>query len=179
MNKIQLRTKFQQHRAQIPQHQQVQYNQQLVNHIKQSKLWRATNSIAIYLAFNHEADISALLHTDKHIYLPSIKGQHMQFQLHTANTTYETLSYGLRQPRYIDDLTQDQIDLYLMPLVAFDSKGNRLGMGGGFYDRYFASNKAGTRAGVAFSRQQVDQLPVDEWDVTLQHIFTEQGHLIP
>ncbi|TDR16836.1 5-formyltetrahydrofolate cyclo-ligase [Marinicella litoralis] len=178
MNKIELRSEFLQSRLNTSKQQQINHNHQLVNHIKQSDLWLTAHSVAIYLAFNGEADISALLQTDKLIYLPAIKGQRMQFQLFTTDTVFETLSYGLKQPKYIDDLIQDPIDLYLMPLVAYDIHGNRLGMGGGFYDRYFASDVTGIRAGVAFSSQRADQLPVDQWDVTLQHIFTEQGHLI-
>lgn len=179
MNKIELRAKAQQIRSSIPKQLQQSYNHQLVNHIKQSELWNTADSVAIYLPFNNEADISELLHTDKPIYLPSVKAHIMQFQLFTLETVFETLSYGLKQPKFIDGLAQDSIALYLMPLLAFDSLGNRLGMGGGFYDRYFASNQPGIRAGIAFTCQQVDQLPVDDWDVKLQHIFTEKGHQKP
>ena len=101
----------------------------------------------------------------------------MQFQLFTEEMQFEKLNYGLKQPHFIDGLLNPDIDLYLMPLLAFDLKGNRLGMGGGYYDRYLANIQTGIRAGVAFNCQQVEQLPTEHWDVKLHTIFTEQGQL--
>ena len=69
-------------------------------------------------------------------------------------------------------------DAMLTPLVAFDSRGNRLGMGGGYYDRYLAA--AGTRPyllGVAFACQQAEALPTEEWDMRLDAVVTENGVL--
>ncbi len=177
MNKSDLRSEMHLIRSQISKTEQSELNQQLYHQITQSKLWQDAQSVAIYLAFNNEADVSSLLNTDKLIYLPSIKGNQMQFHLHTQQTVFETLSYGLKQPQYDPLLAPAKIDLYLMPLLAFDPAGNRLGMGGGFYDRYFAQQHNGERAGIAFSCQLVEQLPTDPWDVKLQHIFTEQKHI--
>ena len=69
-----------------------------------------------------------------------------------------------------------QHHLLLMPLVGFDAQGNRLGMGGGFYDRTLANINAlknrPTLVGVAHDCQQVDELPVEPWDVPLDLIVT-------
>lgn len=73
------------------------------------------------------------------------------------------------------------LDLVVVPLVGFDAKCNRMGMGGGFYDRCFAHRLArqhsGPRlVGLAFDCQQVDELPVEPWDVPLDAIVT-QSHV--
>src|SRR5687767_13746260 len=73
-----------------------------------------------------------------------------------------------------------QLDLVLLPLVAFDRRGARLGMGGGFYDRTFAFLRvAGRRkprlVGLAHHFQEVAQLPREPWDVPLAAIVTERG----
>ncbi|CCQ09874.1 5-formyltetrahydrofolate cyclo-ligase [Pseudoalteromonas luteoviolacea B = ATCC 29581] len=70
-----------------------------------------------------------------------------------------------------------QLDLLLMPLVAFDKQGNRMGMGGGYYDRtlasYYKQNWETPRLiGLAHDCQQVDELPTEVWDVPLQAILT-------
>lgn len=73
------------------------------------------------------------------------------------------------------------IDLLLMPLVAFDSTGTRMGMGGGFYDRSFAYLKQRGHwhkphlLGTAFELQRVEGLPRQQWDIPLHSVVTERG----
>ncbi|MFC3195778.1 5-formyltetrahydrofolate cyclo-ligase [Marinicella sediminis] len=178
MLKTELRADLRQRRAAIRDDERSGLNRRLIRHISASSLWQEARHVGLYLAFNREADITALLEQsdDKNLYLPAISGKLMQFQPVTSQMQMETLSYGLQQPVFIPGASQPDIDLYLMPLLGFDGNGNRLGMGGGYYDRYFAEHHAGIRAGIAYACQQVQQLPTDPWDVTLQHIFTEQGH---
>jgi 5-formyltetrahydrofolate cyclo-ligase len=71
------------------------------------------------------------------------------------------------------------LDVVFLPLVAFDRKGNRLGMGGGFYDRTFArysraKGNAPLLVGIAHSFQEVDSLPTEPWDIALHAIATEK-----
>ncbi len=155
----------------------IQTNSQLVaDHIKRSQIWQDAKHICLYLPFNGEVDLRLLLNSkDKNIYLPSIQGQAMQFHLYDDSMDMTQHRYGLSQPRFIDQLPPPPLELCLMPLVGFDLHGNRLGMGGGFYDRYFAQNKGTILAAAAYQFQHIDQLPADTWDVKLQHIFTEQG----
>ena len=73
-----------------------------------------------------------------------------------------------------------QLDIVLLPLLAFDDRGNRLGMGGGYYDRLFASRlhrktKQPLRVGLAFDCQQAERLPMQAWDVPLHAVVTESG----
>ncbi|AYJ85735.1 5-formyltetrahydrofolate cyclo-ligase [Sphingomonas paeninsulae] len=66
-------------------------------------------------------------------------------------------------------------DVIFVPLVAFDGVLNRLGQGGGHYDRYLADNGTALRIGVAWEAQRVDLLPVRPWDVPLDAVITEQN----
>jgi 5-formyltetrahydrofolate cyclo-ligase len=76
-------------------------------------------------------------------------------------------------------LEGDQLALVVVPLVAFDGRCQRLGMGGGWYDRTFAGHAAPPwLVGAAFASQQVEQLPVESWDVALDAICTERDSLI-
>lgn len=77
-----------------------------------------------------------------------------------------------------------EMQVVLMPLVAFDRHGNRMGMGAGYYDRYFARRRFGIHRprliGVAHGLQQVEALPVQPWDVPLDAVVTETGwHVFP
>lgn len=77
-----------------------------------------------------------------------------------------------------------EMQVVLLPLVAFDYAGNRMGMGAGYYDRYFARRRFGIRRpkliGVAHSLQGVEALPSQPWDVPLDGVVTEDGwHALP
>jgi 5-formyltetrahydrofolate cyclo-ligase len=66
-------------------------------------------------------------------------------------------------------------DSLLIPLLAFDARGHRLGYGGGYYDRTLAVLPGRMRIGCAFAAQQVDAVPVDPYDITLDAVATDQG----
>jgi len=164
----------------------LQLNKQLTAHPKiiQSK------KIAIYLANDGELDTSLLIEwcwqQQKEVYLPVIhpfsKGQLLFLKYHKHSPMIVN-QYGIREPKLdIRQLTLlSDLDIILTPLVAFDKQGNRLGMGGGFYDRTLASwyfnfqNNSHTKPypmGIAHDCQLTSQLPIDSWDIPLLEIIT-------
>ncbi|MCX7545974.1 5-formyltetrahydrofolate cyclo-ligase [Marinicella gelatinilytica] len=158
--------------------EQVQKNSQIiVEKLINSDVWTQSKHIGLYLPINNEVDLSALLTFDKLFYIPAIYKNTMQFHLYSPHTPLTTTHYGLTQPEFIADYQAPKLDLCLLPLLGFDDKGHRLGMGGGFYDRYFADNTGTMLVGVAHALQQLDKLPIDPWDVKLQGIITEQQWL--
>lgn len=121
------------------------------------------------------------------VYLPALETQpdwHMGFSRYTPDSRMKPnpLAFGIPEP---DEplhahLHGAQLDIVIMPLVGFDQQGNRLGMGGGYYDRTFAFKHQQPNArpkliGWAHSCQQVAQLHAQPWDVPLDAIVTEKG----
>ena len=145
--------------------------------------WR-TRRIAAYLAIDGEPDLLPLLSRlgamGKHLALPVIgRDQRMDFFAYDFQTRLVPNRYGILEPApsacYIRTLA---LDLVLTPLVAFDERGNRLGMGGGFYDRHFAGTPPGMRpllVGVAHELQRAESLPTAPWDQPLDAVLTEAG----
>lgn len=86
--------------------------------------------------------------------------------------------FGIPEPRGRATVAARQLDVVLMPLTGFDARGNRLGMGGGFYDRTLAFHRHGgprpLLVGVAHACQQVPALPVAAWDVPLAAVATDR-----
>jgi 5-formyltetrahydrofolate cyclo-ligase len=88
--------------------------------------------------------------------------------------------FNIPEPRRARPLAAQQMQVILLPLTGFDAQGNRLGMGGGFYDR---SLRAPRRrhppllVGVAHTAQQVDELPTEAWDIPLDKVVTDSGSL--
>ncbi len=119
-----------------------------------------------------------------------VAGDFLKFGPYTDSTPMRDGQYRIPVPA-IDDselLDAQTIDLVLVPLVAFDAQGNRLGMGGGFYDRTFEyrtssqwenGNKRQAFIGVAHDFQRVEQLPVQPWDVPLDAIITDTTCYFP
>lgn len=97
----------------------------------------------------------------------------MRFLYPQAHADWEEGPYGIVQPRsHCPALSPDVV---IVPLVAFDRMGHRLGQGGGYYDRALAAVPKAFRLGIGWSVQEVDAVPIDPWDVPLHAIITEQN----
>lgn len=163
--------------------QQLKVN--FIQHLKSEKTDKKKH-IALYFSNDSELDTSLLikeLWIKNHVlYLPVIhpfNGANLLFQRYEKNSPMKANRYGIFEPK----LNCDQIcplsdlDYVLMPLVAFDNDGNRLGMGGGFYDRTLArlheqNWQKPQLIGLAYECQKVDVLPIESWDVPLKTIIT-------
>jgi 5-formyltetrahydrofolate cyclo-ligase len=73
----------------------------------------------------------------------------------------------------------DDIDTIILPMLGFDRKGGRIGYGAGYYDRFLSKNPGLRKIGIAFACQEVDNLPVDENDIRMDAIITEDGMMYP
>ena len=90
--------------------------------------------------------------------------------------------YGIPEPATDEHLTADAIDMIVAPLVGFDAHGQRLGMGGGWYDRTLAFRRERAAppwlVGVGFALQRTEPLAAEPWDVPLDAVCTESDTLI-
>ncbi len=156
--------------------------------IKHHKVIKA-HKIAISLAHDGEIETFAFIKwcwaNNKQVYLPVVhpfsKG-HLLFLHYTADSEMVTNKYGISEPKLeqLHTCPVTDLDIIFAPLVAFDHQGNRIGMGGGYYDRMLApwfKNRSGPYPiGLAHNCQQVKQLPIEEWDVPLPEIITPSQH---
>ncbi len=69
----------------------------------------------------------------------------------------------------------DDVDTIILPMLGFDRTGRRIGYGAGYYDRFLAKNNKVRKIGIAFSCQETETLPVDEYDIPMDCIITENG----
>ncbi|KPU83496.1 5-formyltetrahydrofolate cyclo-ligase [Psychromonas sp. PRT-SC03] len=145
----------------------------------------------IALSLTHDAEIDTLpfIHwcwnKNIKVYLPVMhpfSPKHLLFLEYKINTPLIFNRYAILEPplNVLDICPFAQLDIVFTPLVAFDTQGRRLGMGGGFYDRMLApwlKCKTGPYPmGLAHDCQRVDILPENPWDVPLAEIFTSSTH---
>lgn len=162
------------------------YSHAFLTALQGTKAWRGARAIGIYLPVRGEASPLAVVdlarRSGREIYLPVIdvpeRGT-MRFGPWQSQTEFAPNRFGINEPVLVsaDLCSPMSLDLVLAPLLAFDRLGNRLGMGGGYYDRAFAgrSGKNPRLIGIAYDCQRVEALPVEPWDVPLDAVITESG----
>ncbi|AUI67182.1 MULTISPECIES: 5-formyltetrahydrofolate cyclo-ligase [Glaesserella] len=135
--------------------------------------------IAFYLPFNGEisplALINELTKQGKDLYLPVLhpfSANQLLFLKYQGQEQLEMNRFGILQPKLDvrNVLPLSELEIIFVPLVACDKQCNRLGMGGGFYDRTLAQAKHLISVGLAHHCQQVEQLPIESWDEPLDYI---------
>ena len=132
-----------------------------------------------YYPYNHEVNVMPLLEkfekSNYIISLPKIgKNSNMNFFVWSTNDPLNINEYGIPEP-----ITNRMIfpDVLLVPLVAYDKNFNRVGYGGGFYDRYIKRTKKIKNIltiGLAFSYQKVKKIPIEKNDIKIDFIITEK-----
>lgn len=160
-----------------------------VSLLNNSALLRNSRRIACYFPCNGEMDLTPLMQRigamGKHCYLPvldELGSGRLWFAHYRAGDPLWLNRFGIPEPRRPRQwlVKPWQLDLVLAPLVAFDTQGNRLGMGGGHYDRTLAFLQRRHHwhrprfYGVAYEFQKVDRLEHRPWDIPLHGIITER-----
>ncbi len=181
-----LRAQLQQRRYSLSKKQQRDYSKKICQQIiAKSTCFQKAQHIAFYTPVKGEANPLPLQKmADKSFYLPVLslkQAFHLIFVKIDKNTRYRNNKYAIPEPIYNaeDIIAAENLDLIIMPLVAMDRQGNRLGMGGGYYDRSLAFKKeAKTNApqllGFAYDFQLVDKLTAKAWDVPLDFMATNK-----
>lgn len=111
----------------------------------------------------------------KNFYLPRVNGVNLEI-LPYDETRLELGAFHIEEPVGNNIIPIEKIELIIVPGVAYDRKGNRLGRGKGFYDRLLGSTKA-TKIGVGFEFQLFDEIPVETHDVRMDAVITPGSYL--
>lgn len=147
--------------------------------------YRQARTLAIYYAFDGEPSVARVAEDaarhGKRVYAPVIVRQQMFFAPVTPGARLKSNVFGIAEPALEQLIDARHLDLVLAPLVGFDERGVRMGMGRGYYDRAFRflrHRRSWPRPkllGVAWSFQQVPVLPKQPWDVPLWGAVTENA----
>ncbi|KOR32892.1 hypothetical protein TI05_04400 [Achromatium sp. WMS3] len=161
----------------------------IIQYLKHLRWLERAKHIAAYLATNGELNleplISKLRQADKNIYLPvlgSFPQRKLWFVSYPSNSILKPNRFNILEPVLGSNNRYPplRLDVILVPIVAFDADCNRIGMGGGFYDRTLAYQKhllfwkRPRLIGVAHECQRVEKIVMRKWDVPLDAIVTER-----
>ncbi|HET8700052.1 MAG TPA: 5-formyltetrahydrofolate cyclo-ligase [Nitrococcus sp.] len=190
-SKAEIRRRIRRQRRQLGLRDRIHAARRLAAVLRRSRFYRHSRCIAGYWAADGEVELGAFLqhaHQDgRAIYLPVLRrapAKNLRFHRYHPGERLRVNRFGIPEPipRQSNRIACRRLDLVLLPLVAFDRQGHRLGMGAGFYDHTFAFLRHWRGrwrhphlVGVAFSFQGIAELPAEPWDVPLAGVATERG----
>lgn len=181
----QLRQQLQRQRQALNQQQREQAGVQVAQQLRALPEFNQAGMIASFASFGGELPTYAIhqqLTSSQRLALPVLhpaEANHLLFLEVTDATVWRQNRYGINEPELRADkvVPLAQIDLMLVPLVGFDRSGQRLGMGGGYYDRTLVAWHQGQlphllTVGIGYDFQLLDELPHEDWDVPLNMVIT-------
>lgn len=161
---------------------QTSESQKICSQVKRLLPYKKAKHVALYFAINKEVDLSELWHdalaTGAVCYFPVInEDSSLSFLPATPDTPLKLNRFKIKEPNVSKELALpiNEFDLIMIPLVAFDKRCTRLGMGSGYYDRTLAHRTKGLLLGVAYPFQYVDHISPNPWDVPLDGVVTSNS----
>ncbi|WP_394527263.1 5-formyltetrahydrofolate cyclo-ligase [Lacrimispora sp. JR3] len=132
-----------------------------------------------YASFRGEAGtwkfMETLLRQGKYIAVPKVKGKELEFYAISGKKDLEEGVMGIMEPKSTCLKICDPDAPVIVPGVAFDKEGNRLGYGGGYYDRFFEREPSHFRLAIAYNFQLFDRIPAEPHDKKVDRIITPKG----
>ncbi|ELI8802429.1 5-formyltetrahydrofolate cyclo-ligase [Klebsiella michiganensis] len=179
----QIRQQIRQRRRALTPEQQTQFALQAADRMMAYPPVLLAQTVAVFLSFDGELDtrplIDQLWRAGKRVYLPVLhpfSPGNLLFLHYHPSSDLVVNRLNIREPKLDvrDVLPLSQLDVLVTPLVAFDAAGQRLGMGGGFYDRTLQNWRQHRLQPVGYAHdcQQVDALPTEQWDIPLPAVIT-------
>jgi 5-formyltetrahydrofolate cyclo-ligase len=170
-------------RNQLPQTYIDQCSNSICEKLIKQEQYQQADTILFYIAFRNEVDVKTLIEDawkqEKRVTVPLVNPRDRSMKCMQIKDWQElkTGSYGILEPSDVPErvINPEEISLVVVPGVAFDERGYRLGYGGGYYDRFFA--RQGTlcfRIGVAYPEQMVKTVYPEPHDQPLHQIVTSQ-----
>lgn len=184
-NKKEVRRAILEHRDNIGANIKEEWDKKIFSKLMNSEDYKNADVIFVFVSFRSEVDthriIVQALKDSKTICVPKINVKEKEMEIFKIENLEELKLgyYGILEPREdCQKVDCNYIDLILMPGAAFDNQGGRVGYGGGFYDRFLKRmNKKVKRIALAYEFQVLDKVPVEEFDVRIDGIITNEKYV--
>ena len=150
----------------------------ILNRLEEGLLFQSAERVALYHALPGEVQTAAFIerwYLRKQLFLPLVEGDNLRLLRYTGPESLRKGAFGIWEPKPDgEEAEEDEIELIIVPGVAFDAQCHRLGRGRGFYDRLLSSLQA-PKVGICFDFQLVPFVPVEPFDRQMDYVVAERG----
>jgi 5-formyltetrahydrofolate cyclo-ligase len=147
------------------------FSEKLCDNILKNSAFQSAHTLLLYSPLPDEADVFALIdnayNNGKCVLLPKVVGEDLELHIYKGVESLERGAFGILEPTGEVFSDYDNVDAAIIPGMAFDRYGNRLGRGKGFYDRLLPRLKNSYKIGVCFPFQYFDEIPCEAHDVRM------------
>lgn len=175
MNKLQLRRSIREQKRAMTEAQIREKSEQLARLFLETEEYRRAKSIYGYLSCNQEVRTLSILQQalrdGKRVAVPKCYGEEMRFIWLDDLSAVAKNAMGIPEPIADGPVAEDETALVLMPGVAFDHAGNRIGYGGGYYDKFLAREGNHPTLALCYAFQMVDHLEAEEFDIPVDRVL--------
>lgn len=173
--KAEIRAKTMEERNRMTEIEVQKKSHQIVTLLEQQTFFQNAQNILFYYAHGKEVKTQELIEEyldKKNLYLPKFISEEQFQPVLIRDLNLQKGPHGILEP--VGEVLEGKLDVILIPGVAFDLKGQRLGRGKGHYDRFLAHQKGVLRVGLAYEFQIFDELPKESYDKGVDMIITDQ-----
>lgn len=176
LTKKELRKQMLARRRALSEAESAERSAQVCRRLADSELFREAEDICLYMPINREVDVTLLIDearaAGKRVWIPKVMGEEMIFNAYDADLLVEG-GFHIMESTSQEVLEPGARTLVVMPGSIFDLAGNRIGYGGGFYDRYLEKYPQCRTAAVCYDFQIVEHIPAEAHDIRPEYIFSE------
>ncbi len=145
----------------------------VLKNVQGLELFQQAKAVGLYMPLPDEVDVSPLFQTlELQMYIPAFDESVGGYRMATYTPELKKGKFGILEPKNPVWAKADELDLILVPGLAFDLSGNRLGRGGGFYDQLLPQYHA-VRAGICFDSQCLEKIPTEPHDCIMDLLITD------
>ena len=175
MDKKALRREIREQKRAMTEEEIILRSEKLGQLFAQSEAYRKAKTVYGYLPYNQEVRtvpmLEQALRDGKRVAVPKIYGDTMKFLYLDDLSRVEKNDMGIPEPIADTPVADDKTALVLMPGLAFTKRGDRMGYGGGFYDRFLAEEPDHPTLALCYDFQMVDSLPTEEFDIPVDTVL--------
>jgi 5-formyltetrahydrofolate cyclo-ligase len=182
--KADLRKRLRAVRRALPASARAERSERIAAHVVALDPWRTAHTIAAYVAMGGEADpaplVQAALRDGKRVVLPRVEpaAPDMTWHVLERDAPLEPSGMGFEQPRADAECIEPAgVDVVIVPAVAADERGHRIGMGRGYYDRALTSMTNATRIAIVYDFQLLAEVPDTPGDLPVHYVVSDRGAL--
>lgn len=176
LSKNEIREQVKSDRMALRQKQETEWDHAICSKILNLRSVRQAFCVYCYISFHHEAGtgklIESLLDMGKYVAVPKVTGKKLVFYAIFGKCDLESGVMGIMEPKEECLRISDPFAPVIVPGIAFDREGRRIGYGGGYYDRFFEEEPDHKRLGIAYPFQLFDSVPAEPHDRGMDLVIT-------